>query len=278
MSRWVFVLCVAGLISAAPTFASAQQGWPQDEPRAQQAPEKRAQSTRSRAPQPELDEEDQLSPRQLDQRPPARPARRTQPPPDQDAAPPDQAAPPAAARPAEPARAIACNGVFGKESSHLKLATRFDSRNIVFTAVDGPEGSKLMASVLFPNDPRRRLEVLWQNEAARSDTHLIVINGKSAWTAPKGLHLGLPLAAVEKLNGKPFKMAGFDQPNGGSVTDWQGGALDKLSGGCRLGVRLVADAKASEAARNEALGNEFTSNDAKMRAVRPIIAEIILGY
>jgi len=144
--------------------------------------------------------------------------------------------------------------------------------------VDGPENTKLMASVLFPQDAKRRLEVLWNNEASRSETHLIVINGQSTWSAPKGLHLGLALAALEKLNGKPFKLSGFDQPNAGSVTDWQGGALDKLPGGCRVGIRLAPDAKATEAARNDAQGKEFASNDAKMRAVKPIVAEIILGY
>jgi hypothetical protein len=231
--------------------------------------ETRSKRPRARA-QPQLDEEDQLSPRQLDQRAPARPS----PPPEQS----DQSVPARPQRSAELPRAVVCNGVFGKESSHLKLATRFDSRNLTFTEVDGPEGSRLMASVLFPNDPRRRLEVLWQNDAARADTHLIVINGQSTWTAPKGLRLGLALAALEKLNGKPFKMSGFDQPNGGSVSDWQDGALANLPGGCRLGIRLVPDAKATEAARKEVMGQEFISSDAKMRAVRPIIAEIIIGY
>ena len=135
-----------------------------------------------------------------------------------------------------------------------------------------------MASVLFPNDPKRRLEVLWNNEGSRSDTNLIVINGQSTWTGPKGLRLGLPLAALEKANGKPFKLSGFDQPNGCSVSDWEGGALDKLPGGCKVGIRLAPDVKATEAARNEVLGNEFASNDAKMRAVKPIVAEIIFGY
>jgi hypothetical protein len=272
MNRWLAAVVAVGVTSvpaaasAAPAATSAQARLLQSDGLRIAQSETGARRPRSRA-QPELDEQDQLSPRQLDQRAPARPAEQ-----------PDQSA---AARPhknAEPARTIACNGVFGKESSHLKLATRFDSRNVAFTEVDGPEGSRLMASVLFPNDPRRRLEVLWQNEAARADTHLIVINGQSAWTAPKGLRLGLALAALEKLNGKPFKMSGFDQPNGGSVSDWQGGALETLPGGCRLGIRLVPDAKATEAARNEVLGKEFLSNDAKMRAVRPIIAEIIIGY
>jgi hypothetical protein len=231
---------------------------------------------------PDLDESDQLSPRQLDQRPsPAtRPARRAAPP-----APSDDGAPAAASAPAATSaprggdsHAVACSGAFAKESSHLKLAERFDSRNIAFTEVDGPEGSKLMASVLFPNDPKRRLEVLWDDEASRSDTHLIVINGQSTWNGPKGVKLGLALPALEKLNAKPFRMSGFDQPNGGSAIDWQGGALDKVPGGCRVGIRLVPDAKATEAARNEVMGQEFMSNDAKMRAVKPIIAEILIGY
>jgi hypothetical protein len=289
MNRWLAAVLVVGLTSAVPiaasavpTTASAAATATSARPTPRDADETRiAQSEtptkrrRTRA-QPQLDEEDQLSPRQLDQRTPARPARPA--PPARPAEQPDQSAPARAQKSAEPQRAIGCSGVFGKESSHMKLATRFDSRNLAFTEVDGPEGSRLMASVLFPNDPKRRLEVLWQNEAARSDTHLIVINGQSTWTAPKGLRLGLALAALEKLNGKPFKISGFDQPNGGSVSDWQGGALENLPGGCRLGIRLVPDAKATEAARSEVLGTEFMSNDANMRAVRPIIAEIIIGY
>jgi hypothetical protein len=279
MNRWVAAVLVVGLTSAAPiaasaapTAASAQGASPQADGFRVVQSETRGKRPRARA-QPELDEEDQLSPRQLDQPPPARPMRPMRP-----AEPPDQAVPAQPQRSAESPRTVVCNGVFGKESSHLKLATRFDSRNLTFTEVDGPEGSRLMASVLFPNDPRRRLEVLWQNEASRTETHLIVINGQSTWTAPKGLRLGVALAALEKLNGKPFKMSGFDQANGGSVSDWQGGTLANLPGGCRLGIRLVPDAKATEAARNDVVGKEFMSSDAKMRAVRPIIAEIIIGY
>ena len=184
--------------------------------------------------------------------------------------------PPAA--PVTPGRAVACSGAFAKDSSHLKLAAAFNSLNIAFTEVDGPDGAKVMASVLFPNDAKRRLEVWWQNEAARSGTYLIVINGKSSWTAPKGLRLGLGLAAIEKLNGRPFKLKGFEK-DGGSVTDWQGGGLVSLPGGCKVGVKFAPDPKASEAVLAEtSVGTEFDSSDAAMRAARPAVAEIILGY
>jgi hypothetical protein len=279
MNRKLVALAMAGLL-ALPLSGAVERAWAQDQAQGSKA------KKRAPAAQPDVDEEDQLSPRQFDQRFPSRPATPAQAPrqPEQPLAPETASVPrtPAAdssrGEPREGPRVIACNGVFGKESSHLKLATRFDSRNVTFTEVDGPEGSKLMASVLFPKDPKRRLEVLWQNEASRSDTHLIVINGQSTWAAPKGLRLGLALPALEKLNGKPFRLSGLDQPNGGSIIDWDGGALDKLPGGCRIGIRMVPDAKATEAVRNELMGKDFASNDPKVRAAKPIIAEIIIGY
>jgi hypothetical protein len=275
-SRWIgiplTVLLLAGA-SVTSDEAQAQPSWaqaPQQAPRAQRAP-------RANAPQPDLEEEDQLSPRQLQQRPAARqtqqqPARQpmAEPPPDQ---------PAQAARPAEPGRAVACTGAFGQKSSHLALATRYGSQNLTFGEVDGPDGTKLMASVLYPKDPKRRLEVLWQNEAARSGTSLVAINGQSTWTAPKGLRLGMPLAALERLNGKPFRLTGLDKDNTGAVIDWQGGALAKLPGGCKVGIRLSPDPKAPAEARSELAGDkEFLSSDASVKAIKPRIAEILVGY
>jgi len=231
-----------------------------------------------------LSPEDEISPRQMQSAPSGQPGARPKP-----AARSAQGAPapsgpgvvhpaagPGAPKPA--ARSVACSGVFAKDSSHLKLAQAFEAKNIEFGAVAGPDGSSLNASILYGGDPRRRLEVLWQNEAARSDVSLIVITGQSQWSAPKGLRLGLALAALEKLNGKPFKLSGFDQTDGGSALDWQDGALAVLPGGCKVGIRLAPDRKASPDALAAAAGKEFLSNDAAMRAVKPVIAEIVLGY
>lgn len=263
-SRWVLASLAAGAVIAAPAILSAQQ--PQSVRQAQATP-KAKQSQRAQPVDPELDVEE-LTPSQI------RRAQEPEPP----AA---KSAPKAAAKqPAPaPARPIVCSGTFGKDSSHLKLATAFKSDNVVFTEVDAPDNAKIMASVLFPKDAKRRLEVWWQNEASRSGTYLIVINGQSTWTTPKGLRLGLQLAALEKLNGKPFKLKGVDKDNGIMISDWDGGALAQLPGGCKAGVRLAPDSKAPAEARTAVSGsNEFASNDANMRAVKPAVAEIILGY
>jgi hypothetical protein len=253
---------LAGVIATLPTLASAQFPPPPPPPSAGGPP-----PVQDRWPQP-------ASPGRPVQTEPQRPSQAQ---PDQPA---QQAAPaPRPRAPAAPATTVACSGVFGKDSTHLKLAIKYDSRNIVFGEVDGPDGTRLNASIIYPNDPRRRLEVLWNNEGSRSDTQLIAINGRSQWTAPKGLKLGLPLAALEKANGRPFKVSGVDQQGYASVTSWEGGALSALPGGCRVGIRLAADGKAPEEARGAVSGDKsLSSNDPALRAVKATVAEILIGY
>jgi hypothetical protein len=221
---------------------------------------------------PDLDSDDQLAPSQM-----------KQPVPGAVSQPASAGHAPAALRHAGPAPAVAshtvaCSGTFGKDSSHLKLAMTYDSRNITFTDVEA-NGSKVPASVLFPKDPKRRLEVWWANPAARSDTYLIVINGKSDWIAPGGLHLGLNLAQLEKLNHKAFKLKGFDKDGTATVSDWDGGALASLPGGCKSGVSLRADPKVpADTVTALAADKEYSSADPEMRAVKPAVSEILIGY
>ena len=102
-----------------------------------------------------------------------------------------------------PTTVVACSGPFAKDSSHLELVTAFNSKNITFADVEAADGTKVPASILFPNDPKRRLEVWWSDRTHRSDIHLIVIGGQSTWTAPDGLRLGQTLEQVEKI--KPHR-------------------------------------------------------------------------
>jgi hypothetical protein len=189
--------------------------------------------------------------------------------------------PGAVARASRSAKAniVACSGVFARDSSHAKLASAFQSRNVAFTQVDASSGGKVMASVLYAKDPKRRLEVWWSKPASRSDTHLIVINGQSDWIAPGELHLGLTLAELEKLNGKPFKLSGFDKDHVATLSDWSGGQLAALAGGCKVGISLRADPKAAASAlSNLPVDRGFISSDTALRAANPTVSEILVAY
>lgn len=238
---------------------------------------------------PELDAADQLAPSQVKQPMPAAapmPGRGGRAPagaaattaPATDAMPEASTAMPKPSRTAAP-RVITCSGVFGKDSNHQKLAMAFDARNIAATEVDTAAGNKVMASVLFGKDPKRRLEVWWSDQANRSDTHLIVINGQSHWTAPGGLRLGLTLAQLEKLNRRLFKLLGFDKDKVAALSDWAGGQLGSIPGGCKVGINLRADPKTSAAALGAvSADHEYSSADTAMRAANPTVSEILIGY
>jgi hypothetical protein len=154
----------------------------------------------------------------------------------------------------------------------------FQSRNVAFTQVDGPSGAKIMATVLFAKDPKRRLEVWWANQASRSDTHLIVINGASTWSAPHQLHLGLTLAQLEQINGKSFKLTGFDKNNVATLTDWNGGNLSQLPGGCKVGISLRSRTASAAGLGALPASREFTSSDSAMRTANPEVSEILIAY
>jgi hypothetical protein len=278
IDRFFAALLLAGIALAAPVGARSQSPqpplqdrWPAPAQELEQraappAAEAPAQAPQAQAPAPEQ------APAPSAESPPAKPAAKPAPKP-------ERAPAREARKPAPQPTTVACTGVFAPNSSHQALESAFNAKNVSFTEVEGgPVGSKLMASVLFPNDPKRRLEVLWQNEDERSETYRIVITGQSTWSGPKGLRLGLPLAAVEKINGKPFKLQGFDQSNSSVAIDWQDGALASLPGGCNVGVFFAADPKTPQAARAEAAGEEFASSDAAIRAVKPTVTEILFGY
>jgi hypothetical protein len=239
---------------------------------------------------PNLDPSEVIAPSQMMQSPPPandqpnrvtpkRSASRPAPEPPADDAAPAPASPPAKRTSAPAAHAVACNGVFAKDSSNIKLAMVYETKNVTLTQVDAGSGAKVAATILFAKDPKRRLEVWWANEASSSDTYLILINGQSTWTAPGGMRLGLSLAQLEKLNHKSFKLKGFDKDGVAAVSDWGGGELGSLTGGCKYGVTLRADPKAKANAL-EALssGQEYNSSDAAVRAVKPAVSEILIGY
>jgi hypothetical protein len=221
--------------------------------------------------QPKMNPEDELAPSQMKQSMPAavpEPA----PAPGQRAA--VVHAKPAPEAPGHYRTVVECSGPFAKDSGMLALAVAYDSRNMTFTQ-ETVQGVQVGVTVLFPKDPRRRLEVWWQNPN-RTGTYLIDIAGKSIWSAPKGLRLGLSLEQLEKLNRKPFKIKGFDPSGVASVADWDGGELGALPGGCKAGVNLSA--KDNKAAGDLPAKDQYSSDDPAMRVLKPTVSEILIGY
>jgi hypothetical protein len=172
---------------------------------------------------------------------------------------------------------VECASPLARNSNHAKLAAAFGSENVKFEEIGTFEEFTAPATIVYPNDPRRRLEFIWRDKNAKDDLAAIWIRGESQWTGPLGMRLGMPISEAEKLNTKPFRLNGFDWDYGGLVTDWQGGAAARLPGGCQMSLMFVPDPRIRDI--DAVVGEQkFLSNDKKMRAVKPFVARIFVTY
>ncbi|WP_332680694.1 hypothetical protein [Bosea sp. (in: a-proteobacteria)] len=178
---------------------------------------------------------------------------------------------------------IACSGPFARNADEAALIRAFGAANVRRTRIEVGEGEKQPGAILFPNDRKRRIELTWHDGAKRRRPATIYIRegSQQAVLAPDGarIAIGTTLAEVEKANGRPFTILGFGWDYAGTATDWRGGKLTKAGGGCRLLVRFHDTPGANGAALERVSGDrEFASSDADIRAVKPVIGEILLSW
>lgn len=170
---------------------------------------------------------------------------------------------------------LECTGPFAKDASEETLVETFGGDEVVAEEIDGPEGSSLDATLVYPNDPTRRLVVLWWDEEARARPASIIIEKESTWTAPGGIHVGTTLVQVEKINGARFTLSGFGWDYGGSA-GFEHGALANLPGGCVLNLGFDQDPLVMD---ESILGDEqFSSDNPAIRKAKPTVGRIIVGY
>ena len=143
------------------------------------------------------------------------------------------------------------------------------------TTLPGPEGTEFTGVVLWPNEPSRRLEVLFADDVLEVLSAVRVREG-SKWSVA-GLGLGDTLEEVRAANDGPFELFGFSWDYGGYVTDLMGGKLAALDGDCSVGLRL---GPAENVALPDALMGEqsISSEDPRLPAARATIEELTVQF
>jgi hypothetical protein len=188
------------------------------------------------------------------------------------------AGPPAAEAIPEP-RLLSCFA-FRPDTSAAVLESVFGASNVANAEIDVGEGNTESGTVLFAASPEERVEILWKDPAARARPRSVRIRGAaSRWSTPHGLALGLRLQEVERLNGRAFRLLGFEWDYAGTVMSWDGGKLETAPGDrCRVRARLNPES-GDEEWRRQVLGDtEFSSGHPAMRALDPRVYEIWLEY
>jgi hypothetical protein len=183
----------------------------------------------------------------------------------------------------QPSFELSCN-TFPPEATEADLIARFGAEHVssgpVFGFDDGPQ----QGTILFAQRPEARVEIIWSAAETKRWPALIIVRGPvSRWRTPNGVVVGADLRALERANGRPFRLSGLQMEGGGggAVFSWAGGRLESpLSGQCRNGVYLQSyDGTAQrKLTRQVTSGREFSSGHPAFQALNPRVVVLTLSF
>lgn len=116
-------------------------------------------------------------------------------------------------------------GDYSESTTLAELEARFGKANVRREKEPEPR------VVLFPEDPTRRAYVtFYEKETFEHFAGISVTDADSRWRGKHGVHVGMTLAKVRELNGKPFHYSGFDEQKHARAHDGWSPALDNDGG------------------------------------------------
>ncbi|WP_342740957.1 hypothetical protein [Bradyrhizobium sp. B117] len=172
---------------------------------------------------------------------------------------------------------ITCASPVAPDDTERSLKQRF-GKDAVVQDLPGAEGEKYKGLVLFPKARDRRIEVAFTDDKAMRASGLTLRDaGKTSLWSVGGATIGSSLADVQKANGKPFLVSGFEWDYGGFVTDWKGGTLGRpLQGGCTVTIRFGKKSAAPKSLLGD--GVKVASDFATLVKWAPVVTEIGVNF
>lgn len=115
-------------------------------------------------------------------------------------------------------------------TSQDQLIAKYGQGNVAARDVYDLEGNNLgQGYIVFP-DTDNEMELFLAGDQSKIITFT---KENSKWKSPFGIKVGDPLEKIVKVNGRNFRLNGFEWVNSGMVDSWEGGAMDNK------GVTLV---------------------------------------
>ncbi|MFM5949803.1 MAG: hypothetical protein ACKOPM_11340 [Novosphingobium sp.] len=177
---------------------------------------------------------------------------------------------------AAPAPVLTCASPVRKGDSAATLKARFGKAARVMK-IHAAEGEMVDGLALWSNDPKRRIDVFFDDGPMKRIATLRITGAKSAWRIG-GLGIGATLPQVVAANGRAVTVGGFGWDYGGGV-DPRGGKLAKWPGGCRIG--LTMDVGPDVTNPPEGISGDgilLNSGDPRLKAARPRVTHIYVNW
>ncbi len=160
-------------------------------------------------------------------------------------------------------------GLIKPNMTAADIERAYGKKNLKIMDLPGPEGSTFPGAKLFEGSDRE-LEIIWDPEKEKTKVVFDIRVIGTAWKFENGLKVGLGIEEVEKINGKPFQIAGFSWDYGG-YANFKGGKLD-----AKVSIRFNPS---SDDIPDYLQGDkQISSTDKKLRAVKPLVEEGITVF
>ncbi len=176
-------------------------------------------------------------------------------------------------------------GPITRDTSESDLKKTYGESEVVAADIDVGEGQTQVGTILFPQQNAKVLTLLWTDETRTHVAQVRINTEGTNWRTNRGITIGTPLRAIEKLNGRPVNLAGFGWDYSGTILDCDGGALKELGvqtptgiHGRTLLIRVAPQAKwqGSPEYRMVLGDRSFQSNHAAMRKLNPTVYTMIV--
>ena len=171
---------------------------------------------------------------------------------------------------------------FPTDLAEVDLVARYGQENVVRAPVVGSDDGPQDGTVVFPGTKDAHLEVVWRSQEARTSPMWLKAVG-SRWTTGNGVKVGADLLTVERANGRPFRLAGFQSEDEGAVRSWNSGRLDESPQADNCLVRIQFQPRYDGTddfglVRQVRSGREFSSGHPALQKLNPTVAVIWLTY
>lgn len=164
-------------------------------------------------------------------------------------------------------------GPITKDSTEASLRKIFGDAQVKSEKLYVGDGQELPGLAIYPDDPEKRVEVIWQEENPSKIAFVQIQGERSKWKTKEGVTLGTSLSELERLNGRAFDLFGLGWDFGGTVVDWKGGNLDAL----QVRVADSAETQLSEEETSTIAGDQTISSETPaLRKVNPTVFKIVV--
>lgn len=168
-------------------------------------------------------------------------------------------------------------GLITPETATREKVLALYGQNARLDSVFLSEGLYEEGVVLYPGDPKKKVELFWSFSPETGKVLLFkILNTQNpedgtVWKTESGITLGTSMKEVEKINGAPFTFYGFEWDYGGFVLDWGSGKLPQS-----LKFRFNPTEAIDDI--GEVLGEvQLRSNAKKVREMKPKVSAILVN-